>query len=248
MTDERDDRCTQEMPIPGTAAKLKCSDSGHWTFDRRDRTWRPANPTDRSRKCWAHGPGSGTKRFGPRGHKIHPNAQTQRFIVQLFALGPEITRALNAVNDELSLLGFPSSGGGGTGTCEGEATDPVAGDVTRIVTLTEWRENLRDAITAMGHAVDRTTRLVAQQRVMPPVLMSTRGRKPTAAEIESGDATVAGIKLCGYNQQGRQGSADWGDAACTELPVRRGLCASCTERERRWRKAEGLSELTAPAA
>jgi hypothetical protein len=39
---------------------------------------------------------------------------------------------------------------------------------------------------------------------------------------------------------GRDGSLDWGDPTCEELPVKAGLCSACYQRERRWRIANNL--------
>ncbi len=48
---------------------------------------------------------------------------------------------------------------------------------------------------------------------------------------------------------GRDGSLDWGDPTCEELPVKAGLCGACYQRERRWRLANDLAERdTVPAA
>jgi hypothetical protein len=48
---------------------------------------------------------------------------------------------------------------------------------------------------------------------------------------------------------GRDGSVEWGDPTCEELPVKAGLCSACYQRERRWRLANDLAERdTVPAA
>ena len=48
---------------------------------------------------------------------------------------------------------------------------------------------------------------------------------------------------------GRDGSLDWGDPTCEELPVKAGLCSACYQRERRWRLVNDLAERdTVPAA
>ena len=39
---------------------------------------------------------------------------------------------------------------------------------------------------------------------------------------------------------GRDGSLEWGDPTCEELPVKAGLCSACYQRERRWRIANNL--------
>jgi hypothetical protein len=229
------DRCTHETRVPGTSQTIRCGDAGRWTFDRKAKTWRPSTgEADRSRKCWAHGPGTVTTPIGPRARKPKPNIRTQRAVVHLLAIGTEITRALMDVNDELSLLGFPSHSTGGAGG----ASDPVGNDAARIYELTSWREDMRDAIQAVTDAVDHATRTVARQRRAAPVLIEHEGHM----------TGVAGIKLCADNQQGRAGSIEWGDATCTELPTQHGLCASCYQAERRWRKTNDLPGLEQPAA
>ena len=48
---------------------------------------------------------------------------------------------------------------------------------------------------------------------------------------------------------GRDGSLEWGDPTCEELPVKAGLCSACYQRERRWRLVNDLAERdTVPAA
>jgi hypothetical protein len=48
---------------------------------------------------------------------------------------------------------------------------------------------------------------------------------------------------------GRDGSLEWGDPTCEELPVKAGLCSACYQRERRWRLVNDLADRdTAPAA
>jgi hypothetical protein len=39
---------------------------------------------------------------------------------------------------------------------------------------------------------------------------------------------------------GRDGSLDWGDPTCEELPVKAGLCTACYHREYRWRRSNDL--------
>ena len=47
---------------------------------------------------------------------------------------------------------------------------------------------------------------------------------------------------------GRDGSLEWGDPTCDELPVKAGLCSACYQRERRWRLANDLADRdTVPA-
>jgi hypothetical protein len=48
---------------------------------------------------------------------------------------------------------------------------------------------------------------------------------------------------------GRDGSLEWGDPTCEELPVKAGLCSACYQRERRWRLVNDLADRdTVPAA
>ncbi len=39
---------------------------------------------------------------------------------------------------------------------------------------------------------------------------------------------------------GRDGSLEWGDPTCEELPVKAGLCTACYHREYRWRRSNDL--------
>lgn len=230
--DERDDSCTYEHRVGANA--VRCADSGHWTLDKKARTWRAARPADKARRCWAHGPGTvqpapGRNRRG----NLRPNARTQRAALHLLAVGQEITNALIATDDELSMLGFPSTSSG-TG---GSAVDPVGGDATRIAELTAWREELRDAIAGASDAVSHLTRIVARQRKLPPALVTWRDQTGIHT------AGTQGLPLCCDALHDRDGSIDWGDPTCTEIPARRGLCARCAERERVWRRDNGLAEL-----
>ncbi len=54
---------------------------------------------------------------------------------------------------------------------------------------------------------------------------------------------------CNDALHGRDGSLEWGDPTCEELPVKAGLCSACYQRERRWRLVNDLAERdTVPAA
>ena len=208
-------RCTfQHRARDGS--KVECSDVGMWTLDKGAKTWRPVLPTDRSRRCWAHGPGAEAKPHGARYRRVMPNARLNRVAGILEQMAPETTKALEEIVGELGQLGFPSSGHGGSSYLD--APDPVAGDAIRIAELTGWREDLRDLIGAIE---DHTNALV---------LLVARIRRVKHAH---------GVRLCNENQQGREGSIEWGDPTCSELPTQNGLCYSCYQRERRWRMAHG---------
>ena len=70
-------RCTHiERRRDGT--EVECNETGGWTLDKAAKTWRPSKPSDKSRRCWAHGPGSDTKPHGPRTKRVQPNAKVQR--------------------------------------------------------------------------------------------------------------------------------------------------------------------------
>lgn len=217
-------RCTHKRrERDGT--EVECSDAGGWTLDKAARTWRPSRPADKSRRCWAHGPGAEIHPIGPRPRRAKPNARLQRQAGLLLGIAPEVTRALADAQDELSLLGYPSSSGGANYTASD--CDPVGGDVARIMHLTAWREDMRDAIADMGNRVDALIRLV---RVVRDIRWAH------------------GVKLCAENQQGHVGSIEWGDPTCTELPVKGGLCPACYQRERRWRADHDMPSSEAPAA
>lgn len=226
MTDKAH-RCTWQQQRGGTT--VECSDAGTWTYDAKAKTWRPSVPSDRSRRCWAHGPGDAAKakpvgRGGRR--KVQPNARLQRIAGLVLGTSLEVTKALMEVHDELSMLGYPSSSSRGANFLATDS-DPVGGDASRIAELTAWREDLRDAITDLGDRVDALIRLVKRMRNVD---------------------WAHGVKLCAENQQGREGSIEWGDPTCTALPVARGLCAADYQRERRWRRDNGYDDLAEPAA
>lgn len=218
-------RCTHiDRKRDGT--EVECSDHGTWTLDRKAKTWRPCMPKDRSRRCWAHGPGSEVKPIGSIRRKVKPNARLQRSAGLLLGVSVEVTRALEEANEELSVLGFPGSSSKGTNYLATDA-DPVAGDAVRIGELTAWREDMRDAIDDIGNRVDALIRLV---RVVRNVRWAH------------------GVKLCAESQQGHIGSIVWGDPTCTELPVKGDLCQNCYQRERRWRADHELPSNEEPAA
>lgn len=218
-------RCTHKARLTD-GTEVECSDQGGWTLDKQRKTWRASQPRDRSRRCWAHGPGTETHPHGPRGRTIKPNARVQRAAGLLLGLSPDVTRALVDATDELSMLGFPSSSNRGTNFLATDA-DPVGGDAARIHELTAWREDLRDAIVALEAKVDHLVGVVRQQRQV---------------------RWAHGVQLCADSQQGHAGSIEWGDPTCTELPTKGGLCASCYQRERRWRIDNGKPTTEAPAA
>jgi hypothetical protein len=205
---------------------IECSDVGHWTLDKANKTWRPAAPGDKSRRCWTHGPGSETKPIGKGGRRrTQPNARIQLAAGILLDLAPEFTKAIQDIHDELSVLGFPSSTNRGTSYID--APDPAGNDAVRITDLTSSREDLRDWLTDL------------QNRINAGVLLIARIRKINYAH---------GAKLCCENQQGRQGSIEWGDPTCTELPVQNGLCPRCYQNERRWRQQHEMPAREEPAA
>lgn len=219
-------RCTQQTKLAdGTV--VECSDVGGWTLDKARQTWRPSVGTDKSRRCWAHGPGSVTKPAGKGGRsKTQPNAKVQHAAGRLLDLAADVTKALIAVQDELSMLGFP--GASSTGVREARDDDgPVSRDALRIVELTSWREDLRDWLDNLGPTVDVGAHIVRKIRNVQH---------------------ARGVKLCAEHQQGRQGSIEWGDPTCTELPTKAGLCSKDYQAERRWREAHGLTTDQEPAA
>src|SRR5205809_952681 len=104
-----DKRCTHITRLRD-GSLIECSSPGGWTLDKTERTWRPAQPTDKARRCWAHGPGEETKPYGRGGRrKTQPNAKLQRIAGLVLGSSLEVTKALMEINDELSMLGFPSS-------------------------------------------------------------------------------------------------------------------------------------------
>jgi hypothetical protein len=77
---------------------IECSDVGHWTLDKANKTWRPAAPGDKSRRCWTHGPGSETKPIGKGGRRrTQPNARIQLAAGILLDLAPEFTKVQNGL-------------------------------------------------------------------------------------------------------------------------------------------------------
>lgn len=227
MTDKAH-RCTWQQQRAGTT--VECSDAGTWTYDVKAKTWRPSVPSDRSRRCWAHGPGDAAKAkpVGKGGRrKVQPNARLQRIAGLVLGTSLEVTKALMEVHDELSMLGYPSSSSRGTNFLASDDSDPVGGDASRIAELTAWREDLRDAITDLGDRVDALIRLVKRVRNVD---------------------WAHGVKLCAENQQGREGSIEWGDPTCTELPAKSGLCGRCYQGERRWRREHNRPTDEVPAA
>lgn len=219
-------RCTN-ITRRRDGTEVECSDVGTWVLDKDAKTWRPAKPTDKARRCWAHGPGAEAKPHGKGGRrKTQPNARINRAAGVLEQLAPEATKALEEIADELSLLGFPSASNRGSSYVE-DTPDPVGDDAARIAQVTGYREDLRDWIDDMC------------DRVNAGVLLIARIRNVRHAH---------GVKLCSENQQGRKGSIEWGDAACTELPTQDGLCARCYQAERRWRRDNDQPALGIPAA
>lgn len=222
MSDPHD--CRHVIRQHGT--ETPCNQIAGWVYDSKAKTWRAAKPGEKKRHCWLHGPGS--ERPGPgRNRRLdQPNASVQRYAALLLGIAPEVTKALREVDEDLALLGFPSTSRGGG--MSGDDDGPVARDAVRIYELTEWREQLRDWVRVLGEDIDVGLDIIRQIRKLPPAAM--------------------GAKLCAENQQGRQGSIEWGDPTCTELPTKSGLCVACYHRERRWLTERELPTREHPAA
>lgn len=218
-------RCTHRAR-QRDGSEVECSDQGTYALDRAAKTWRPAEPSDRSRRCFAHGPGADTKPHGHRRRVTKPNARLQRVAGLLLGTSVDVTKALQAVDDELSQLGFPGSSSKGASYTTTDL-DPVGGDAVRIHELTEWREALRDAIRSQERGADGLLRLVRR------ILNVNHAH---------------GVKLCAENQQGREGSIEWGDPTCTELDTKAGLCSACYQAERKWRIAHDRPTVGVSAA
>lgn len=223
-------RCRHIIRTPkGTT--IECNDLGGWVHDEERKTWRPARPGERKRRCWLHGPGSVTKPVG-RNRKIDkPNERMQRYAALVLGMAPEVTKALREVHEELSMLGFPSAGGSSGGNSSGDTDGPVARDAIRIADLTAWREDLRDWIGDLEDRIAVGMHIIRQIRKIPPAAL--------------------GAKLCKDVQQNRQGSTEWGDPECTTLPDgadNERPCKACRERERAWRQANGLPSVEIPPA
>lgn len=205
---------------------VECFAPGGWTLDKAAKTWRPSKPGDKARRCWAHGPGSEAKPHGRGGRrKTQPNARLQRVAGLIDGASREATLALTEIADELSMLGYP--GASSQGVREPSDEGPVSRDALRIVELTAWREDIRDAIDDMEARANALVRLLARVR---------------------GVNYAHGVKLCSENQQGRDGSIEWGDPTCTELPTKNGLCPACYQAERRYRADHDLPTGIEPAA
>lgn len=220
-------RCTQAATVRG--ATVECSDVGTWVLDKKLRTWRPALPTERARRCWAHGPGSEVKLAGRGGRrKSQPNARLQRMGGLILDIAPEVTKALEEINAELAVVGFPgSSSGGGASVTTDRNTEATSSAAVRIAELTAWREDLRGAIDDLPQRIDAIIHIVGMVRKV---------------------RHAHGVKLCAENQQSRIGSIIWGDPTCTELPTKNGLCSACYQAERRYRAENGLPSSSEPAA
>lgn len=222
-------RCRFERRDP-KGQPVQCTELGMWVLDEKKKTWRAATSVDRKRRCWAHGPGASRKPAGHNRRADPANERLQRYAALVLGLAPEVTKALRDVSDELSLLGYPSASNisrprvGGTGVARGGddpddpdfiADDgPVSHDAIRIAELGAWREDLRDWIGDLEDRIAVGIHIVKKIRNLPPAAM--------------------GAKLCVDNQQDREGSIEWGNPTCTQLPTKAGLCDACYKAERRW--------------
>ena len=56
------------------------------------------------------------------------------------------------------------------------------------------------------------------------------------------------VARCNDNQVGREGTIEWGNPTCSEIPAKAGLCSACYQRERRWRLANALAPREIEAA
>jgi hypothetical protein len=109
------------------------------------------------------------------------------------------------------------------------ALTPTERDAIRASQLTASREDLRDLINTIEAHSHALVRFVHHHLGIP---------QPNA----DGEA------LCCDKQRGRDGVLDWGDPLCADLPVSRGLCARCYQREREWRKGHGMPDRSEAAA
>ena len=160
-------------------------------------------------------------------HRTQPNDRAQRAAAKLLGIAPDITRAVEHLREELSVLGYPARSDGPK-VAGGSSSTPTERDGTQAAHLSGMREDLRDTIVDIGQRIDALVRLVRHilGEAMP---------------------TADGEALCADVQKGREGAITWGDPTCTELPLgndnggRRKLCARCEKREMRWRKEHGLT-------
>jgi hypothetical protein len=175
-----------------------------------------------------------------------PNDRTQRTAARLLAIAPRVTELVEHQRDALGALGFPGSSSGPK-VRGGQRTMPVKHNdngeeetdhvpvtsvemaAIKVAHLTSEREDLRDLINTLEAHSHALVRFVHFHLGIP---------QPSA----DGEA------LCCDKQRGRDGVLDWGDPLCADLPVSRGLCARCYQREREWRKGHGLADRSEAAA
>ena len=160
--------------------------------------------------------------------RLYPNRRIQiagKLLHEHAAMA--VTEALEAIDERLGAIGYPK---GGDSSIRSDANgSPSEAAALKATQQLAYREDLRDAID------DVETRVHALINLAVHVL--NRPRPGTD-----------GHKLCAEGQMGREGADEWGDAKCTELPVRGGLCEREAKAESRWRRANGLTGREEPAA
>ena len=155
MTDDSPKRCTH-IATRHDGAKVECFAEGGWVLDKEARTWRPARPSDKARRCWAHGPGEVTRPIGHGGRrKVHPNAKLQRIAGLVLGASLEVTRALIDVNDELSMLGFPSSSSRGVSVLGDPVGDKILSQA-EFNTLTSAMGSRAEKLFGIGTTISNS--------------------------------------------------------------------------------------------
>ena len=150
-----------------------------------------------------------------------PNPRTQQIGNWLTGVvAQRVTDALDHLNREQHILDGWTAKGDSAGRGNGDNSTTEAAVLSRLA-LTHQTDDIRDAIDGLSIAADHLAR------------MATQGVKLRAPE-------PAQIPRCRDGQTGREGTIEWGDPTCLDIPIKARLCSACYQRERRWRVAHNL--------
>lgn len=155
---------------------------------------------------------------------VRPHRQYEALAQIMHLLATEAAKALQHLTQERQQLdGWPTATmGDGTPRAGNSSTIPERQTEART-TIDTHINQIRDDITTIATIASSALDVCRQAN-------SYRAPNPPRDQPT----------YCRDNQTRRDGTIEWGDPTCLNLPDKAGLCSACYLREWRWRKANNL--------